>query len=139
MTQSQGPKVLEFRMQRLRKAPRNWTYWVAGFTAANGLFLILQHDVMILAGLALPFVVPGPFPHLMVAILFGAIAYVSNKIPKILIISFIIYLGDTVFTAYVQLWSGLVLHLVVLAFVGLSFLGARALKNLMVRQNGAET
>ena len=123
-------------MQRLRKAPRNWTYWVAGFTAANGIFLALQHDFMILAGLALPFAIPGTTPHLAAAVIFGLLAYFSGKFPKLLILPLAVYVADALFTAYAQLWSGLVMHLVVLAFVGFSFLGIRALKNLQAQQTG---
>ena len=123
-------------MQRLRKAPRNWTYWVAGFTAANGIFLAMQHDFMILAGLALPFGIPGATSHLIAAVIFGAIAYTSNKLPKLLLIPLVAYIADTLFTVYVQLWSGLAMHLVVLAFVGFSFFGIRALKMLQTQHNG---
>ena len=134
MTEAQDPKVLEFRMQRLRKAPRNWTYWVAGFTAANGIFLAMEHDIMILAGFALPFAIPGSAPHLVIAAILGAFAYASNRIPKILFIPLVAYTVDTAFTAYAQLWSGLAMHLVVLAFIGFSFVGIRALKTLQAQQ-----
>ncbi len=136
MTETQDPKVLAFRMQRLRKAPRNWTYWVAGFTAANGLFLAMQHDFMILAGLAFPFAIPGATPHVIAAASVAAIAYFSSRAPKLLILSLVVYVVDTLFTAYVQLWSGLAMHLVVFAFLGFSFLGIRALKALQAQQNG---
>ena len=136
MTDSQDPKVLEFRMQRLRKAPRNWTYWVAGFTAANGVFLALQHDIMILAGFALPFGIPGPAPHLISAAVLGGIAYASSKLQKLLLIPLVAYLVDTFFTAYAALWSGLIMHLIVLALVGSSFLGIRALKTLQAQKGG---
>ncbi len=123
-------------MQRLRKAPRNWTYWIAGFTAANGLFLAMQHDFMVLAGLASPFAIPGATPHLIAAAAFGAIAYFSSRFPKLPILSLVVYVADMLFTAYVQLWSGLVMHLVVLVFVGFSFLSMRALKALQAQQSG---
>jgi hypothetical protein len=136
VTDNQGPKVLEFRMQRLRNAPRNWTYWVAGFTAANGIFLAMQHDLMILAGFALPFGIPGPAPHLISAAILGGIAYASNNFKKLLFIPFAAYLVDTFFSAYASLWSGLIMHLVVLALAGSSFLGIRALKTLQAQQSG---
>jgi uncharacterized membrane protein len=121
-------------MQRLRKAPRNWTYWVAAFTAANGIFLAMQHDIMVLAGFALPFAIPGPVPHLIIAAILVAFAYASKKIPKLLLIPLVAYIVDTAFTAYGQLWSGLAMHLVVLAFIGFSFMGIRALKTLQTQQ-----
>ena len=122
-------------MQRLRKAPRNWTYWVAGFTAANGLFLAMQHDFMILAGLVSPFAIPGTAPHLIAAAVLGAIAYFSSRFPRLLVLSLVIYFADMLFAAYAELWSGLVMHLVVLTFVGFSFLGIRSLKALQAQQN----
>lgn len=133
MTEAQDPKVLEFRMQRLRKAPRNWTYWVSAFTAANGIFLAMQYDIMILAGFALPLAIPGPVPHLIIAAILIAFAYASSKVPKILFVPLAAYIVDTVFTAYAQLWAGLAMHLVVLAFIGFSFLGIRALKTLQAQ------
>lgn len=124
-------------MDRLRKAPRNWTYWVAAFTAANGIFLAMQHDIMILAGFALPFALPGPAPHLTVAAVLAALGYASSKAPKILFIPLAGYVVDIAFTAYAQLWSGLAMHLAVLAFIGFSFMGIRALKTLQAQQSRA--
>jgi len=135
MTEAHDPKVLEFRMHRLRKAPRNWTYWVAAFTAANGIFLAMQHDIMILAGFALPFAIPRPAAHFTIAAVLVALAYASNKAPKILFIPLVAYVVDAVFTMYAQLWSGLAMHLVVLAFIGLSFMGIRALRTLQAQQS----
>ena len=135
MTEAHDPKVLEFRVHRLRKAPRNWTYWVAAFTAANGIFTAMQHNITILAGFALPFAIPGSVPHLAIAAILATLAYASNKVPKILFIPFAAYVVDTTFTMFAQLWSGLAMHLVVLAFIGFSFMGIRALKTLQAQQS----
>ena len=135
MAEDQDPKVLEFRMQRLRKAPRNWTYWIAGFTAANGIFLAIQHDITIIAGLALPFAISGPAPHLIAGAILAVIAYTSSKLPELLFIPLVTYIIDTCFAAYAQLWSGVFMHLVVLAFVGFSFVGIRALQTAQAKQN----
>ncbi|MDF3931349.1 hypothetical protein [Pseudomonas citronellolis] len=134
MTDVNDPKVLAFRMQRLRKAPRNWAYWVAGFTAANGVFLSLHHDVMVLAGFVSPFAIPGAAPHFVVALILGVIAYASNSFPKILIVPLVAYVVDTLFALYVRSWPGLAMHLVVFAFLGFSFIGMRALKALEAKQ-----
>ncbi len=128
--------VLDFRAQRLRRAPRNWTYWVAGFTAVNGLFLVMQQDFMILAGLVAPFAMPGAAPHLVAAGLFAAMAYLSTRLPKILIIAVIIYIADAIFAASAQLWAGVVMHAVVLGIVGFTFVGLRAVKALQAQQSG---
>lgn len=136
MNESHDPKVIAFRMQRLRKAPRNWTYWIAGFTAANGILLAMHYDVMVLAGFVSPFGIPGTAPHLIVAAILGAIAYASNKFPKILVVPLAAYIADTLFTLYAQSWPGLAMHLVVFAFLGIAFLGMRALKALELKQAG---
>ncbi|UUC49762.1 hypothetical protein NOX82_28465 [Pseudomonas citronellolis] len=138
MTETHDPKVLAFRMQRLRKAPRNWTYWVAGFTAANGIFLIMHHDVVILAGLILPFAIPGAALHLVAAAILAAIAYASKTIPRILIVPLAVYIADTLFAFYVQSWAGLAMHLVVFAFIGFSFRGVRAIKALEAKQKSVD-
>ncbi|WP_423359465.1 hypothetical protein [Pseudomonas citronellolis] len=138
MTEMHDPKVLAFRMQRLRKTPRNWTYWIAGFTAANGIFLIMHHDVVILAGLILPFAIPGAALHLVAAAILAAIAYASRVIPRILIVPLIAYIADTLFAFYVKSWSGLAMHLAVFAFIGFSFLGVRALKALEAKQKSVD-
>lgn len=133
MAEANDPKVLEFRMQRLRKAPRSWTYWVAGFTAVNGMFVAVQQDITILAGLAFPFILPGAVAHLIAAAAFALVAYLSNTRPQLLIAPLVIYVADALFTAYAGIWSGLVMHVFVLAFVGFSFLGIRALRNLQAQ------
>ena len=88
MVDEQDPKVVEFRIRRIRRAPRNWTYWISVFTAVNALLIWLGEDTVILAGLVGPFMASGPLPHVIMALLFLALARFSERFPQLLIRGF---------------------------------------------------
>ena len=112
----------------MRRAPRNWTYWVAVFTAINGVFLALQQDFLVLAGLVVPFVISTTStPHFIAAAVFAALAYGSSRSRAALVPALAIYVLDAGLAAYAGLWAGVVMHLLVLAFVGIALTGARQL------------
>jgi hypothetical protein len=133
VSQDSDPKILEFRLQRFKKAPRNWTFWVAGFTVANGVFLSLQHDIMILAGLVYPFSYPGSMPHYISALFIAAFAVASFKTPKILLVPLGVYVADMLYAAHLEIWSGFAMHVVVLVFICIIFIGIRSVKDLQAR------
>ena len=121
--------MIAFRIERMRRAPRNWTHWIALFTALNGVFLALQQDFLILAGLVVPFVVSeSAAPHFIAAAVFAALAYASSRSRGALIPAAAIYVLDAALAAYAGLWAGVVMHLVVFAFVGMALAGARQLE-----------
>jgi len=109
-------------------APRRWTYWVALFTAVNGLLLLLQQDLTFLAGLVAPFAFNGPAPHFVAALVLASIAYLSSRVRPILFVGLILYIVDSLFAAYLKLWSGVIMHFIVLVLVGISIAASRRLK-----------
>jgi hypothetical protein len=127
MNTSQSPEVLAFRIERLRKGPRNWTYWIAAFTALNGVFLLLTQDFVILAGLVFPFAAPGTWSHFLAAAVLVGIGHFGHKIRPLLLVGLSVYLLDTIFAGYLQLWSGVVMHVVVLILIALALSVATAL------------
>ena len=124
---SEVQSVAAFRVERMRRAPRNWTYWVAFFTLLNGVFLALGQDILILAGLVFPFLLGSAWPHFLAAVFVAAMAYFSARLSGLLAAGLVIYIGDALLAAYLDLWPGLVMHIVVLAFVGMALAGARQL------------
>jgi hypothetical protein len=111
----------------MRRAPRNWTYWVSLFTLLNGVFLSMGQDVLILAGLVAPFLVGHAWPHFAAAAFYASLAYFSASSRFPLVVALVLYVADALLTVYLELWSGLIMHLVVLALVGVALAGARLL------------
>ena len=129
MSAIHDPNVMAFRIERMRRAPRNWTCWIALFTALNGVFLALQQDFLILAGLVVPFVISGTaVPHFIAAAVFAALAYASSRSRAALVAAAVIYVLDAALATYAGLWAGVVMHLVVFGFVGMALAGARQLE-----------
>jgi len=124
---AQDPNVLAYRIERLRKGPRNWIFWVALFTALNGVFLALGQDVMILAGLVVPFAWAGWSAHLFAALLLSGLAYFARKVNALALVGVSIYVLDTVFAVIAKLWSGVIMHVVILLFMALTLNAARVL------------
>lgn len=134
MSESQNESVISFRVERMRRAPRNWTYWVAFFTFLNGLFLLIGQDFLILAGLVAPFLLTAAWPHFAAAAVFAALAYFSSKFRALLAVGLAIYIADTLLAAYLGLWSGFVMHLVVLVLVSIALVGSRRLAKQLAPQ-----
>jgi hypothetical protein len=128
MNLSQSPDVVAFRLQRMRKAPRNWCYWVAAFTAVNGLLVLTQPDVLFLAGFVFPYIIEGAWLHFASAVALAAVGHFGQANRILYAMALVIYVLDATFAGYVQMWSGVVMHVVVLAFVALAFKGARLLE-----------
>ncbi|MEH6416072.1 hypothetical protein [Pseudomonas sp. CGJS7] len=127
MSAATSPEVIAFRIDRLRRAPMGWTIWVALFTAINGFCAATNSDFMIPAGLTLPFSIAGGLSHFIAAGLFVVLAVGSKKVRPLLYVSALIYLLDTVFSVYVQIWMSVVMHLVVIGFVLFALGAARGL------------
>jgi hypothetical protein len=128
--------VSEFRLKNLRSAPKRWTLWVGLFTAANGAFLTFEHDVVILAGLVLPFLLSGPLPHLIAGCAFVALSAFIERSPAVAWVPLNVYVLDLALAAYQGWWSGVVMHVVVFAFVGLALFSARSLERKLQLEGG---
>ena len=122
------PAVIAYRIERLRKAPRNWIFIIALCTALNGLWLSLNQDLMVLAGLVAPFLTPDHTAHFIAAAILAAIAYFANGLGPLTKIGVLIYFLDTALAAYLQLWWGVTMHMVVLFFMAIAFSGVRLLE-----------
>jgi hypothetical protein len=127
MRPSQDPNVLAYRLERLRRAPRNWTFWIAAFTVLNGVFLAIKEDFMILAGLVIPFGFDGFWPHFIAAAMLAVAGYVGTRVTGLLWAAGAVYLVDTAFAAYAGIWSGVAMHVVVLVLVSIALNGLRVL------------
>lgn len=128
MSAADSPEVLEFRINRVKRAPRAWTYWVAAFTAANGVSLEAEQDFMIPAGLTLPYSIPGGLSHFVVAAVLAGLALASKKASALLYVAALIYLADTVLSAYLSIWLSVVMHFVVMMFVLMALFAMRSLE-----------
>ena len=128
MDNHQDKNILEFRLNRIRNAPRNWAYWVAFFTALNGLFVLIDQDIVIGAGLIFPFIIPTPTLHFISAGILALISYLSSRVRSILWVSLIVYVLDTIFSAYFQFWFASIMHIVVIFLVGIALISGRQLK-----------
>jgi uncharacterized membrane protein YhhN len=122
------PAVVAYRIERLRKGPRNWLFGVALCTALNGLWLSLGQDLVVLAGLVLPFLTPDHTAHFIAAAILAAVAYFAKGLGPLTMIGVLIYVLDTVLAAYLQLWLGVIMHVVVLLFMAMTVYGARLLE-----------
>jgi len=130
---------MEFQAKRASGAPRRWTYWVAVFTAVNGLLLLAQQDLTFLAGLVVPFAFNGALPHFVGAAILAVIAYLSTKYRGILLIGLLLYVADTLFSAYLRLWSGVIMHAIVLALVAISIgIGRKLETQLASKADGSD-
>src|SRR5262245_22397219 len=117
MAQTDSPDVLAFRLERLLKAPRNWCSWVAVFTAMNGVFLLTKSEVLIPAALIFAYAA-GPWLHFVAATVLATLGYLGQSMRGLYVVALVIYVLDAVFCAFGALWFGVVVHAIVLAFVG---------------------
>ena len=128
MTTNQSADVTQFRLERLKRAPRNWCYWVAAFTAINGVLAGMQSDTTILAGMVVPYLIGGVGAHFSFAIILAGIGYFGQAHRKLYLVSLVAYILDALLAVVVELWAGLAMHIVVLVFVAVALNGARLLQ-----------
>jgi hypothetical protein len=128
MNTIQNPDVVQFRIERMQRAPRNWCYWVAIFTAINGFLAGFQSDTTFLAGFVVPYLIGGVGPHFSFAIVLAALGHFGQTKRAMYAVALVAYVLDALLAAFLQLWSGLVMHVVVLAFVAVAVNGARTLQ-----------
>src|SRR5262245_10671232 len=133
MNSVDSPEVMTFRLERLRKAPRNWCFWVAAFTAMNGVFLLTNSDVLIPAALIFPSS-SWPWLHFVSATVLATTGYLGQTIRGVYLLALAIYVLDILFCAFGGLWFGVVVHAIVLALVGFALNGVRILR----KQLGAQ-
>ena len=101
-------------------APRRWTYWIAAFTAINGVLLLANQDLTFLVGLVVPFAFSGAAPHFIAAAVVASLAFLSSKSRSLLLVGLLLYVADTLFSAYLNLWSGVIMHVVVLGLTAVA-------------------
>jgi len=128
MSAAQSPELMQFRVERMRRAPRNWCFWVAAFTAVNGILVGVQSDMTILAGFVVPYLIGGVGPHLAVAIILAVIGYFGQTKRPLYLIALVAYALDAMLAGILQLWAGLFMHVVILVFVAIALNGARLLQ-----------
>jgi hypothetical protein len=122
-----SPDVLAFRLDRLRRAPRNWATWIGAFTLVNGLLVLMQSDMMFLGGAVAPYLIGGWLPH------FGAgltLLLLARAVPGSMwgpYVVLLLYALDGVLCGVLGLWSGVFMHLLIFVFVGLARLAVSGL------------
>jgi hypothetical protein len=134
MTSPDSPEALAFRLERLSKAPRNWCFWVAAFTAMNGVFLLTKSAVLIPAALIFPYAA-GLWLHFVSGAVLATMGYLGQSMRGMYVVALVIYLLDAVFCAFGDLWFGVVVHAIVLALVGFALNGVRIVKRQMSAQS----
>jgi hypothetical protein len=88
----------------------------------------VQSDVTILAGLIVPYLIGGVGPHFSFAIILAAIGHFGQAKRQLYLIALVSYALDALLAASLQLWAGLVMHVVILIFVAIALNGARLLQ-----------
>lgn len=122
--------VLAFRLEKIRRAPRNWATWICLFTFSNGVLIFIQSDIIFLGGLVAPFLIGGWWPHVGAAAtaLLLARAVPGSMWGPYTVLS--LYALDTVLSAIMGLWAGVFMHLLLLAMCGMARLGQAGLERL---------
>jgi hypothetical protein len=127
-------------LNRLRRSPTKATLAVAIFTALNGLFVANNHNMTILAGLSLPYFFSGYENHLLSAFSFAVITMLYKSMPKIILVPLIIYVIDALVLAYHGVWSGVIMHVLILLYAAWAQWVAHVLGNKLSQEepiNGA--
>jgi hypothetical protein len=128
MSAAQSPELMQFRVERMRRAPRNWCFWVAAFTAVNGILVGVQSDMTILAGFVVPYLIGGVEPHLAVAIILAVIGHFGQSNRSLYLIALVAYALDAVLAGALRLWAGLFMHVLIFVFIAIALNGARILQ-----------
>lgn len=115
-----SPDVLAFRLERVRRAPRNWALLVSAFTVINGGLVLFGADVLFLAGLVAPFLVGGWITHFAAGVTLLLIARVSSESMRGAYVVLALYALDAVLAGVLGLWSGVAMHAFVFLMLGLA-------------------
>jgi hypothetical protein len=123
-TDANDSSVLLHKIERFRKAPRRWSYWIAAFTALNGLLVATSQDLVFLVGLIAPFSGFDATLHFLAA---GCIAAVASyeRGPGVALAA---YAFDLLWAIHLAVWAGVAAHAVVLALVAIAWNSARFLE-----------
>ncbi len=124
------PQFLAFRYERMKNSPNNWLFWIASFSLFNGIFLTIKQDTMLPAAMISPYAFAGAIPHFIAAAVFVVLGVIGRKkIPVLTYAGIGVYLLDTIYIAVsgVSAASALVLHAVVLLFIGFTILRTKSL------------
>ena len=127
MENGQSPEVLAFRIERMKKAPRNWCYWIGIFTTINGILLISKSDVLFLAGLVIPYQFPSPLPHFIAAVIYGLVGYLWKYWPLCAKIALGVYFVDLLLCAVLGFWAGVAMHAAIFFFIFMAHVGSIAI------------
>lgn len=126
--QNNDSQFLAYRYARMKNSPNNWLFWIALFSALNGIFLVTAQKMVLSAALVTPSLFNGAVPHFVAAALLVALAVAGRrKVPVLTYVGLVIYLLDTVYAALSGLNSAVIMHAIVLAFVGFTILRAKSL------------
>jgi hypothetical protein len=136
MSLEQSASVKEYQSIRMLGAPRRWTFWIALFTAINGVLILMAQDLTFLAGFVIPFALPGAIPHFVVAAITAGFAFAASSNRWILILPLSLYAVDTIVAAYFQFWVGVVMHVLVLVLAGIAFMTGRKLSRDLASTKG---
>lgn len=125
-----SPEVLAFRLDRMRRAPRNWATWIGAFTLINGLLMITQTDMVFLAGLVAPFMLGSGLAHLGAG---ATLLLMARAVPGSLwgpYVVLMLYAVDTVLSGVLGLWTGVLMHVVVFGFLGFAWMAKQGLEHM---------
>lgn len=122
-----SPDVLAFRLERVRRAPRNWALLVSAFTLINGGLVLFGADVVFLAGLVAPFLIGGWITHFAAGATLLLIARVSSDSMRGAYAVLGLYALDAVLAGVLGLWSGVAMHAFVFLMLGLARIAVASL------------
>lgn len=60
-------QLLLYRYQRMKNSPNNWLFWIALFSALNGIFITTSQAIGLSAAMVIPGLFAGPVPHFVAA------------------------------------------------------------------------
>ena len=125
----EDPQVLLYRYQRMKNSPNNWLFWIALFSALNGIFIATSQTIALSAALVVPALFAGPVPHIVAAgVLAGLAAAGRHKWPLLTYAGLGIYALDTLYVLSNNLHSALFMHAIVLGFIAFTLWRTRALE-----------
>jgi hypothetical protein len=128
MPQPHDALFLLHRYQRMKNSPNNWLLWIALFSAMNGFFMQSSQKIVLSAALVMPEMLAGALPHFVAAALLAGLALAGrSKWPVLTYIGLGIYAVDTLYVIIHGMQSALLMHGIVLGFVGFTIWRTRIL------------
>lgn len=123
------PRFLLHRYQRMKNSPNNWLFWIALFSALNGIFMATSQGIVLSAALVVPSLLAGPLPHLIAAaVLAGLAAAGRRKWPVLTFAGLGVYALDSLYALLNNLQSALLMHAIVLGFIAFTLWRTKVLE-----------